>query len=246
MITQEPNEETGDEILGQTLTAEWKMRAIKKVNALFGKGAPAQDLNLLRVLHAGILSIERISPEEGVVISVGADDTVQFKAPAPEQTSTKSGGLTATVTKKAYNIGDTLPDGWVVGPRSPKTGIVMALEPVSGALDGYKTWYQGEDHAKELREQGHINARQPSADNNNDELNAIYNEIVEAGQNDNAELNTSASFPLGKYWSGTVVLDFRNFAQLQDFYTSDRRIEYRDRPQARVRCVRDEPGLTLK
>ncbi len=54
-----------------------------------------------------------------------------------------------SVTKKAYNIGDVLPDGWVVGPVSPDTGWPIAIEPAAGALDGYKTWSQGEHHATE-------------------------------------------------------------------------------------------------
>lgn len=169
--------------------------------------------------------------------------TVQLKAPAPEQTN----GITATVTKKAYNIGDVLPDGWIVGPRSPKTGIVMSLEPVSGALDGYKTWYQGEDHAAELREQGHANARQPSADDNNDELNAIYNEVVEAGRNGNAKLNTSGSNPCGDYWSGTTTPGLRDHARIQYLDDGDggRDAYYKGHADARVRCVRDEPGIDL-
>lgn len=150
-----------------------------------------------------------------------------------------------SLDKRAYRIGDVLPDGWVVGPRSPKTGIVMSLEPVSGALDGYKTWYQGEDHAKELREQGHANARQPSADNNNDELNAIYNEVVKAGRNDNARLNTFDFHPFGKYWSGTTGPVFRGLARIQSLGSGLRFVLYKDDAFARVRCVRDEPGLTL-
>lgn len=174
-------------------------------------------------------------------VTAYTNGTVQLKAPAPEQTN----GITATVTKKAYNIGDTLPDGWVVGPRSPKTGIVMAIEPASGALDGYKTWHQGEDHAKELREQGHANARQPSADNNNDELNAIYNEVVKAGRNGNAKLNTSGSSPYGSHWSGTTYPGFRDSARFQYFGDGNMFAYYKVVAYARVRCVRDEPGLTL-
>lgn len=168
--------------------------------------------------------------------------TVQLKAPAPEQTN----GITATVTKNTYNIGDVLPDGWVVGPRSPKTGIVMAIEPVSGALDGYKTWHQGEDHAKDLREQGHANARQPSADNDNDELKAIYNEVVKAQRNGNAKLDTSSgSGPCGKYWSGTSNPFYQADARVQFLDDGLRGVGNKDRALARVRCVRDEPGLTL-
>jgi hypothetical protein len=187
-------------------------------------------------------------------VTAYTNGTVQVKAPAPEQTN----ALTATVTEKvytiddvipAYNIGDVLPDGWVVGPRSPRTGIVMSLEPASTALDGYKTWYQGEDHAKDLREQGHTNARQPSADNNNNELNAIYNEVVKAGRNGNAQLNTSDSGPYGIYWSSTTAgpgPDRQDLMAVQKFLIDGTVcIDYKDDATARVRCVRDELGITL-
>lgn len=186
----------------------------------------------------------------------------------------------ATVTKKAYNIGDVIEaqdgwdqryTGWVVGPRSPETGIVMLIEPASGALDGYKTWHEGQDHAKELREKGYANARQPSSDlKGNDELSAIYQEVVKAGHNGNAKLNTSDSEPFGRYWSGTTVFhpyvpgywsgspdrpDYRNkpSAYMQHFdkqFGGRRGGIYADGARARVRCVCDAPPkeerLTLK
>jgi hypothetical protein len=156
-----------------------------------------------------------------------------------------TGVINASVDKRAYNIGDVLPDDWVVGPRSPKTGIVMAIEPVSTALDGYKTWHQGEDHAAELRGQGHANARQPSADDNNDELNAIYNDVVKAGRNSNAKLNTSGSDPCGKYCSGTTEPGQRDSIRIQYFDDGTKYLSFKVDALARVRCVRDEPGLTL-
>lgn len=194
-----------------------------------------------------------LSALSGVDVTVKTSGgTVQLKAPAPEQNN----GATATVTKKAYRIGDVLPDGWVVGPRSPKTGIVMAIEPVSGALDGYKTWYQGEDHAEELRKQGHANARQPSADTYNDELTAIFYEVVKAGRNGNAQFNTSD--PDSDHWSGTgyhsdnyrwnLGWPQRDQKQAYAFCFSgggNSSIHYRRSPIAYVRCVRDEPDITL-
>jgi hypothetical protein len=54
--------ESGDEILGTSISAEQQMRYIKTVDAIFGKGAPHQDLNLLRILHAGILHAVMLSP----------------------------------------------------------------------------------------------------------------------------------------------------------------------------------------
>jgi|GEM_PF-1540118 len=191
-----------------------------------------------------VISLSDLPADAELIIEGLSGRSVQFREPAREQTN-EPGVINASVDKRAYNIGDVLPDGWVVGPRSPKTGIVMALEPVSGALDGYKTWHQGEDHAKELREQGHANARQPSADNNNDELNAIYNGVVKAGRNGNAKLNTSGSLPYGRYWSGTSDPDGRDYARMQYFDDGNRSWDVKDDASARVRCVRDEPGLTL-
>jgi len=135
---------------------------------------------------------------------------------------------TGTVTKQAYNIGDVLPDGWVVGPVSPETGIVMAIEPAENALDGYQTWYAGEDHAvKLLHDQGHANARQPT----DTELNTIYNEVVEAGRNDNTEFdNTSDSnlygaYRSGMYWSSTLAPDLSlpDLARIRFFNDGGRR-----------------------
>lgn len=198
----------------------------------------------LRKSETGSLTVD-FSALNGVDVTVITGANKVQLTPAGEQTPKESGALAATVTKQAYNIGDVLPDGWVVGPRSPKTGIVMAIEPVSGALDGYKTWHQGEDHAKELREQGHANARQPSANNNNDELNAIYNEVVKAGRNGNAKLNTSGYYPYGGYWSGKMLPDDRGDAPVQCFGGGGRFWGFKGDAYARVRCVRDEPGLTL-
>ena len=282
--------QSGGEEPGKTISPapEDKMRFLKTLNAVFGVGAPQENLDLLAVLRAGVLSIEKLSPGEvvydlggndaafNVLVAQGAfpfmppltpvkkiirvngatitampdgiiaiDTPVQLKAPAAEKTPKESGALAATVTKQAYNIGDVLPDGWVVGPRSPKTGIVMAIEPVSGALDGYRTWYRGEDHAADLRGKGHANARQPSADGNNDELNAIYNEVVKAGRNGNAKLNTSGSNPYGRYWSGTTDPDSRDDARMQYLNGGYRLWSFKGDAFARVRCVRDEPGLTL-
>lgn len=163
---------------------------------------------------------------------------VQLKPPAPEQTPKESGA--ATVTKQAYNIGDVLPDGWIVGPVGDM-GIVMSIEPVSGALDGYKTWHQGEKHAAELRGQGNANARQPSAN----ELNALYNNVVKAGHNGNAQFNTGSSHPYGLYWSSTPSPDYRDDARIQYLGVGNRYWHYKGNVSARVRCVRDEPGLTL-
>lgn len=195
-----------------------------------------------------VISLSDLPADAGFIIEGLKGRSVQFRELAREQTPEQNnvpGVINASVDKRVYNIGDALPDGWVVGPRSPKTGIVMSLEPVAGALDGYKTWHQGQDHAAELRGQGHANARQPSADGNSDELNAIYNDVVKAGRNGNAKLNTSGSSPFGEYWSSTTHPVIRASARMQYFGDGDRHWDFKDGACARVRCVRDEPGLTL-
>jgi len=164
--------------------------------------------------------------------------TVQIEAPDPEQNNE-----IATVTKQAYNIGDVLDDGWIVGPVSPETGNVMAVEPVAGALGGYQTWFAGEDHVKELLADGNNNAHQAT----DTELYAIYNEIVKAGNNDNAQFNTSGSFPYGRYWSSTPVPNPSDCATQVQYFDKDGVRSWYSKVYdgVRVRCVRDEPGLTL-
>ncbi len=175
----------------------------------------------------------------GVTVYTNSDIKVR---PAPGNNSAEEVVLTsARVTNQAYNIGDVLPDGWVVGPVSPDTGIVMAIEPAAGALDDYKTWHQGQDRAAELRGKGNANARQPS----DSELNAIYNDVVKAGRNGNAKLNTSGFRPFSRYWSCTTNSGFRGNARIQCLGDGNRYWDYKADSIARVRCVRDEPGLTL-
>jgi hypothetical protein len=90
-------QDTADEILRSQISAEDKMRFIKTVDSLFEKGAAHEDLNLLRLLHAGILHTNMLSPERseysfgdtghtvivdvnGKRISVGADGNVVAEA----------------------------------------------------------------------------------------------------------------------------------------------------------------------
>lgn len=149
--------------------------------------------------------------------------------------------ITATVTKQAYNIGDVLPDGWIVGPVSPDTGLVIAIEPESGAPDGYATWHQGQNHAAELRGKGHANARQPSEN----ELNAIYNDLVKAGRNGNAQFNISGSDLGCGYWASTTGPLGWGRARIQCFNDGFQSCGYKNGAHARARCVRDEVRLKL-
>lgn len=190
------------------------------------------------------VDVSSLSDVDVTVIKNGNGRVVKFSA-AEEQTNAQGNNervINASVDKRAYNIGDVLPDGWVVGPVSPTTGKPIAIEPVAGALDGYKTWHEGKDHAKTLRGQGHASARQPDAD----ELNALYNGVVKAGRNRNAQFNTSGSIPFfGKYWSSTPHRSISDSARLQYFGDGVRNWHFKDSARARVRCVRDEPAIAL-
>jgi hypothetical protein len=117
----------------------------------------------------------------------------------------------------------------------------MAIEPAESALDGCTTWRQGQRHADELLMKGNGNVRLPSAS----ELKAIYNHIVSGGRDANAKLSASDSNPFGTYWSGTTHPDNRDLARLQYLDNGDTYWDFKDFSIARVRCVRDEPGLRL-
>ena len=101
-----------------------------------------------------------------------------------------------------YNIGDELPDGWTVA-RSPTIGKPIAIEPESSALKGNQTWRAGEEHAEELRVQGHEYTRQP----NDAELHVLRDKLVDAGFNEHAKINTNGFEPFGKLWGSTSYLE---------------------------------------
>ncbi len=92
-----------------------------------------------------------------------------------------------------------------------------------------------------LRGEGHANARQPSEG----ELNAIYNDVVKAARNGNANLDTSDHRPYGGYWSSTPFRFHPDGARVQYFGDGYTYWDFKDHANALVRCVRDEPGLTL-
>jgi hypothetical protein len=156
-----------------------------------------------------------------------------------------------------YKIGDAFPDGWVYAGISPSSGLPFSIEPFAGSLDGkYVTWKEGEKHATALREQGHTSARQPMAAPDGDEISAIYYGVVYAGHNHSAGFNAlggSAPFSSDQtnssyceYWSGSLEPLEEECAVAREFHR-DHRSSYLGigNGKARVRCVRDEPGLTL-
>lgn len=146
------------------------------------------------------------------------------------------------------SIGDQLPDGWVIAGISPDTGTVFSVEPEDQGLMGYHTWHAGVEHVETLRSEGHRSkdARLPSRK----ELNVIYNEIVEAGRNNNAKMNVNDHSPYGKYWSSKSAAarspDEEEQAWLQYFSDGNRVADVKENECARVRCVRSEPNITLK
>jgi hypothetical protein len=74
--------------------------------------------------------------------------------------SASNGGfqVSVEVKKEVWCMGDTLPDGWTVGPVSPTTGKVMAIAP---KID--YTGFAGEalNMASQYRRSGYENARIP-------------------------------------------------------------------------------------
>ena len=180
---------------------------------------------------------------DGTVTAYGRNiiahsDNVTIK---PVTETGSKGALETSMDPQACNIGDKLPDGWIIMGVSPDTGEVFSAEPEANVLDGYQTWHKGEERAKDLRDAGHKNARQASKE----ELSVIYNDVVKAGCNDNAKFNTSGSFPYGIYWSSTQGRDGPDFAWVQYLDDGHRLWLHKDDACARVRCVRDEPGLKL-
>jgi hypothetical protein len=195
--------------------------------------------------ETGALTVD-VSALNGVNVTVitNGNGRVMKLTPVEEQANAQGhdeGVINASVDKRAYNVGDVLPDGWIVGPVSPTTSKPIAIEPVAGALEGYQTWYKGEDHAKELRGQGHAGARQPDAD----ELSALYNGVVKAGRNQNARFNTSGSVPYGGYWSSTPHRYVPGFARMQYFDAGYRFWHFKGGASAQVRLVKDLENITL-
>lgn len=81
----------------------------------------------------GALTVD-VSSLNGVDVRViTTSGRVVKQTPAEEQTNTP-GVINASVDKRAYNIGDVLQDGWVVGPVSPTTGKPIAIENPYRAL----------------------------------------------------------------------------------------------------------------
>jgi hypothetical protein len=126
--------------------------------------------------------------------------------------------------KQVVHMGDNLSDGWIVGPVSPETGNIMAFEPSPKSV--VHTWYVAEDHAKELRREGHRNARLPSKD----EWSALLNANFRPGY---------------KCWSSSGYPGSPSGVWL--VYPDTGSMVWAGKPGAVAIsvCVRDEPNLTL-
>ena len=211
-----------------------------------------QDISLLGGAFKDVTGVTVSRSEMGAVtldlsaLNVGVEiltnDDVRIVEQNPANNN-KLGVIKTSVDKKVYNIGDVLPDGWIVGPISPTTGNPIAIEPKSGALDGNQTLQAGKDHAKKLRKQrGNETACLPDRDT----LHEIYNEIVVAGHNGEAEFDIEDGEWPDKYWSSTphptvsgrVGVHYFSNGIENWFYTGDSK-------DARVRCIRDAPEISL-
>lgn len=154
-------------------------------------------------------------------------------------------------TKPAYKVGDVLPDGWIFLGTSPKTGKPYSLEPFNSAVRTLTTWDQGQRHAAALRRKGIVGARQPYEANSNvnalsgNELMDIFRKIVKGGHNDKARLVDRGPIPDSRYWSSTEEQG-RNYVHAESrCFTNGRRQAYYKDGGAHVRCVRDEPQLSI-
>ena len=157
--------------------------------------------------------------------------------------------------KTAYNVGDVLPDGWIVGPVSRTTGNPIAIEPIESALKGHQTWEGACKHVEELSKQGHLNVRNADYE----ELTSIFNVMVKHGRNKDTAFETSElapdgskGYPWAAYWSSPDKNDLSSFARAVFFdrglkqerwsYPDSMMLDVSSRT-AQVRCVRDEPDL---
>lgn len=156
--------------------------------------------------------------------------------------------ITITLSKKACNLWDALPDGWFIGPVSPDTGHVMAVKPVSGQSASLVSWNHAETQAAILRTQSHTNARIPSYS----EFDALADAFIETAGNSDAHANPC---PLNsRYWIGSPEgftagdpEKIKNIRRIADFSSPEIPLpwSFRDRRAAYALYVRDEPGITL-
>lgn len=139
---------------------------------------------------------------------------------------------------KNANIGDELPDGWIIMGVSSETGEVFSAEPETMTLKGRQPWEAGQVHAGQLRDAGHANARQPDKQ----ELNAMYNSkaVIPEG----SKFNSKGSLPFGWHWSSSETDSGTAFAQVLGARYSGWLDKNSISTRSYVRCVRDEPQLT--
>ncbi|MCK5374532.1 MAG: DUF1566 domain-containing protein [Alphaproteobacteria bacterium] len=172
----------------------------------------------------------------------------------PGFTGQRADGICSSVDKRAYRIGAVLTSSllgslhnrWIVGPKSPITGSVMAIEvpPKFGLFrDDRNTWNEWQDHVKALRAQGHENARIPDAY----ELYNIWHAIARRDINP-SDRNKHARFNVTKgafYWSSTVNPLDRNQIKVLDFSDGEWYWGDRDYGNFLPIFVRDEPDIKL-
>ena len=192
-----------------------------------------------RVEEEGIgVSLESLSD---VTIAIVDNNKPSFVRLSFESVKKGKPNVTATtIEAKAYNLGSKLPDGWIIMGRSYESpNKAFSCEPEEGALQGHQTFYAGCEHAKDLCEAGHANARIPCMY----DLSTIWETVIKRGRNQHAKLNTDSS-PQGGYWSSSCSSSGRFEIQAMDSEESQYsgRKGYED---AHVRVIRDEPGLII-
>lgn len=159
-----------------------------------------------------------------------------------------------TVADQTLKIGDVLGqdfdlpeglerlNGWLVYNFS-LNGTPQALEPIESAPEGVVNWNTGLSHVeKTLKNQGHANARLWSWKQSDGSV--IFNNIVQGGYNDKAELDVSGSNPNGRYWDG-IQLTLGPGGAVVHYLDIEKHIDWKSKNDvARVRAVQDIPELS--
>lgn len=131
-------------------------------------------------------------------------------------------------------------NGWLVY-NFTKQGIPQALEPLESAPEGGVSWYAAGDHIRQTlkKDNGHTGARLWTVGDGS----AIFNNIVQGGHNNKAQLDVSGSYPLGRYWESTEFVLGPGGAVARCLHVDLAR-DWRSRNDvARVRAVLDVPAL---
>lgn len=192
-----------------------------------------KEFDNIAVVHSGndiVIDLSSITQGD-LKVTVITGDCVQLRSLTKEQAYGLE-DVKVILEPKTCNIGDVLEDGWIVAGKSPDSGLVFSIEPPERALQKGVSWYQGSMYASNIKELGNLNARLPS----NDELNIIFNNLVEGRHEKVTKLGSVC------YWSSSER--YNTHAWSQRFSDGGQGYNYKN-DSFFIRCVRDEPTLSL-